>query len=239
MPVSRRQFLRFSALAVVAHAGLGYGTDNMPAVPQDLDHILLGVDDLDRGMAWFEERSGVHALPGGVHPGRGTRNALLSFGSRRYLEIIAPDPAQAKTSNPMVDRLRALQQPRLVGWAVHTGNLNSLLQKATSSGTSTDGPWDGSRSRPDGRTLRWRSFVLKEDFRGLLPFFIEWNVDSVHPSKDAPTGCSLRHFSIESPTPSDVEAVARKLHLEVEIRSADKPALKARIVGKKGAFELD
>jgi hypothetical protein len=237
--ISRRRFLTLTA-ATVAARHLSFGADTMPSVPTDLDHILLGINDLDRGIAKMEERSGVRAMFGGVHPGRGTRNALLSLGPRRYLEIIAPDPAQlsADHAENMGDFLKPFEQPRLIGWAVHSNNLTALAQKAAAAGIFIENPRDGSRARPDGKVLRWKSFSLKEDFGGVLPFFIEWSAGSVHPSQDAPAGCTLQQFSIESPAVKDVRATAGKLGLDLDIKPGNKPLLRARIAGKNGAFEL-
>jgi hypothetical protein len=210
----------------------------MSAVPADLDHILLGISDLDRGIAWLEERSGVRAALGGVHPGRGTRNALLSLGPRRYLEIIAPDPQQSSARNEMVDLLRSVQEPRLVGWAAHTGDLSAVVRKAAAAGIAIQNPRDGSRARPDGKTLRWKSANLKEDYSGVLPFVIEWSADSVHPSEDAPAGCTLEHFFVASPAQKEVRSVITQLGLDLEVKPGKKPFLGARIAGRKGAFEL-
>jgi Glyoxalase-like domain len=90
---SRRQFLRVAGCAIAMPAFAWAVND----VPTSLDHILLGCSDLDRGIAFVEQRTGIRAAFGGVHPGRGTQNALLSLGTRRYLEIIAPTP-----SNPVL-----------------------------------------------------------------------------------------------------------------------------------------
>ena len=239
MPISRRRFLGLAAMALTTQR-IAFGADNMPSVPADLDHLLLGSNDLDRGIDWMQERSGVRAIFGGVHPGRGTRNALLSLGPRRYLEIIAPDPQQASATsgNDMANRLRATQEPRLIAWAVHTSDLAGLVQKAAAAGIGIENPRDGSRVRPDGKTLQWRSFGLKKDFDGVLPFFIEWNLNSIHPSQDAPSGCTLQHFLIESSAMKDVQMVAGKLGLEVELKLAKAPVLRARIIGKNGPFEI-
>jgi hypothetical protein len=238
--ISRRRFLAFSA-ATLAARHIAFGADTMPSVPTDLDHILLGVNDLDRGIAWMQERSGVRAMFGGVHPGRGTRNALLSLGQLRYLEIIAPDPAQlssATQAESMGDHLKAFTEPRLVGWAAHTMNLMEVVKKAASAGIDIQNPRDGSRARPDGKVLRWRSAALQTDFDGVLPFFIEWGAETIHPSQDSPAGCTLERFSIESPSVKDIRRVAGQLRLDVDAKSGKKPLLHARIAGKKGAFEI-
>ena len=86
-----------------------------------LDHLLLGAGDLESAVAWFQARTGVKPVFGGVHPGRGTRNALASLGPGHYLEIIAPDPAQ-KAFNWQTD-LRKMIEPALVNWAVATDDV--------------------------------------------------------------------------------------------------------------------
>ncbi|HKD81906.1 MAG TPA: VOC family protein [Candidatus Angelobacter sp.] len=235
--ISRRSFLAFAAATLVSRPTLAAG-DKISAVPADLDHILLGISNVDHGISWLEERSGVRAMFGGVHPGRGTLNALLSLGPRRYLEVIAPDPQQSSVSNEMVDLLRKIQEPRLIGWAAHTNDLGGVMQKAAAAGIAIENPRDGSRTRPDGKTLHWKSFSLKEDYAGVLPFFIEWSAGSVHPSQDAPAGCTLQNFFVESPAVKEVRSIAAKLGLNLEAKPGKKPFLGARIAGRKGAFEL-
>lgn len=240
MSISRRHFLALTA-AILATRRIAFGADTMPSVPTDLDHILLGVNDLDRGIAWMEERSGVRAMFGGLHPGRGTRNALLSLGPLRYLEIIAPDPAQlssATQAQSMGDHLKAFAEPRLIGWAAHTMNLMEVVKKAAAAGIDIQNPRDGSRARPDGKVLRWRSAALQTDFDGVLPFFIEWGAETIHPSQDAPAGCTLERFSIESPQVKDIRRVVSQFGLDVDAKPGKKPLLRARIAAKKGIFEL-
>ncbi len=229
---SRRNFLAATGAALAAPRAL-WSAD---AVPSSLDHIILGINDLDRGISFVEERTGVRAAFGGVHPGRGTQNALASLGEQRYLEIIAPDPKQSVP--PQIPGLLELKEPRLVGWAVHTNDITSLAKKLTDAGVAIAEPRDGSRVRPDGRTLRWKSFSLKDDRRGLFPFFIEWSLDSVHPSADAPFGCRLVRFVAQSPDPNDFTRSLQALGVDLPVERGDKPGLVARIAGPRGQFEL-
>jgi len=200
-----------------------------------LDHILLGCSNLDHGISFVRKHFGVTAAFGGVHPGRGTRNALISLGEpsreelnpRRYLEIIAPDPQQP--SAPDHYGLLKLTEPRLVAWAAHPGDLNEFATRLRNANIAFDGPNPGSRKRPDGRLLQWKTLNLKDDRSGLLPFFIEWSADTTHPSVDAPRGCHLARFQLLTPDPEKLRSAAATMALDVEIQKSDKPQLRATI----------
>jgi hypothetical protein len=179
---------------------------------------------------------GVRAVFGGVHPGRGTRNALLSLGPDSYLEIIAPDPQQ--TVPTWFKQVLALAEPRLIAWAVHTSDLTALAQKASAADIPIDGPHDGARTRPDGKLLSWKLFHLWDNRGGMLPFFIEWGRDSVHPSADAPAGCTLKSFCLQSPDVADLASACKMLAVEVAVEPGEKPLLLACIASPKGDVEL-
>ena len=231
--ISRRFFLALTGGALSASRLAGRAKAPVdPHSPALLDHILLGCSDLERGIDFIEQRTGVRAAFGGVHPGRGTRNALLSFGERHYFEIIAPDPAQPAV--PDSRGLTKLTEPRLIGWAEHPGDLTPFATRLREAGLAFDGPTPGSRKRLDGRLLQWKALNLREDHGGLLPFFIEWSADSPHPSEDAPKGCQLVDFSLETPKPAEIKPICTRLNLDVRVEQDEEPRLHARIAGLNG-----
>jgi hypothetical protein len=201
-------------------------------VPSMLDHILLGASGLDEGIAFVKQHTGVTAASGGVHPGRGTRNALVSLGEKHYLEIIAPDPAQPGSTDHY--HLKTLPAPRLIDWAAHPGDLNAFAARLRNANLAFDGPTPGSRKRPGGRLLQWRTLNLHDDQAGLLPFFIEWSADAVHPSADAPPGCKILRLELATPGDAELQRICALLDLDVPISHAEKPQLLARVAGPDG-----
>jgi glyoxalase-like protein len=236
-PRSRRHFLAMigGALAVPSFV-LATGAAEEDDVPALLDHIILGCSDLDKGIEFVHDGTGVLPAMGGVHPGRGTRNALLSLGERRYLEIIAPDPAQTEIVH--FPQIRSMTDPRLIGWAVHPPDIAALAKQLRENKVEFTGPSDGSRKRPDGQVLNWKTINLADDRHGLLPFFIEWSAESVHPSKDAPAKSTLDYFEILSSDPQELAATLKRIGIDFPVQRSDKTRLHAVISGPKGDLKL-
>ncbi len=204
------------------------------------DHLLLGTADLTRGIALVKEKTGLTPVIGGSHPGVGTRNALLSLGNRQYLEIIAPDPAQQVFSYQ--PDLRELQEPRLITWAAATRDIESSAQRARSAGLEVIGPRDGSRRKPDGQVLRWKTLGIENTLAmsgvAPVPFFIQWGEGVQHPSQDAPTGGRIESLAFVHPEPEQVTAIFRKIGIEAVVKPGKEARLEASLWTPKGKWVL-
>lgn len=245
--IARRELLRLGSAAgagiLLSHSisgGVLMSDEKLAPAKTTVDHLILGAADLDQAVAWLEKTTGVKAAIGGVHPGRGTRNALVALGGRQYLEILAPDPNQQASALPY--NLKSLITPRLIAWAAVTNDINSVAEKSRSAGLSVAGPRDGSRARPDGRMLKWKSLDVQSRSNAegvvLIPFFIEWAADSLHPSQDSPKGCELQSFEMEHPDPASVNDTLKKLGVDAEIKQAKEAKLRATLKTPKGKVEL-
>jgi hypothetical protein len=234
---SRRDWLRSIAAGAIALAKWPAGGQEALVGGAELDHLILGVRELQEGIEKVHSVTGVRAAFGGAHPGRGTHNALLALDRDAYLEILAPDPEQ-KGTEPWVSGLADLETPRLVGWAVRTSDIEAVARRLAKATLPLSGINDGSRARPDGSLLRWRTLGLTHDDTGLMPFFIQWDAATRHPSADAPAGARLLSFGLRHPEPARVASALQALGIEASVAEARSAGLAARIAGPAGELPL-
>jgi hypothetical protein len=203
-----------------------------------LDHLVYATIDLDATIADLERRLGVRAAPGGRHPGRGTRNALIALSDSSYLELVGPDPTQARGTVPRWFEIDRLEAPRLVTWAVKHADLDALAALAGERGLVLGPVMSGGRQGADGSDLRWRftdpATVVAD---GLVPFFIDWG-DSPHPAAAAPRGPELLSLRAEHPEPARVLQALSAVGLALAVDYRPRPALVATLRTASGPVEL-
>jgi Glyoxalase-like domain len=203
-----------------------------------VDHLVYAAPDLAAGVAAVERLLGVRATPGGAHPNRGTRNALISLGARTYIEVIGPDLDQPVPADPRPFRIDELSTPRLVTWSAYESDLEGLLQRAAGSGITLGAIGAGSRTRPDGVLLTWQFTdprALPAD--GVVPFFIDWG-QTQHPAAGSTFGGRLVDLRAEHPESTGVRAQLAALGLDMAVSDAPAPAIIATIHGQLGPVEL-
>jgi hypothetical protein len=155
-----------------------------------IDHVVVAVEDLDAAAVRWREGFGLDSAPGGVHPAWGTGNRIVPLGPT-YVELIAVlDPATAATTDlgRAVGEVSAAGDAPLV-WCVGTDDLEGTASRL---GLDVGG---GSRRRPDGVELQWRSAGLEAALATpWRPFFISWDVEP-----DEHPGRGFVHHTVDAP----------------------------------------
>ena len=195
--------------------------------PTVIDHVLLPVGNLEDAARHMQERYGLQANPGGRHAAGGTANYIVPLGLQ-YLELIAVvEPAEIRDSHLGARVMQAVSEGRtFVAWALRTTDLDALRAKLIGEGWELPPIAEGSRRRPDGQVLSWRTQdVEKGAGPTAIPFVIEWKIpDGLHPGEadatheDGPT--SIKRVVLGARAP---ERVARRLAL---------------LLGKSGMYEV-
>jgi hypothetical protein len=203
-----------------------------------VDHLMWGAADLAEGMAEIRRLFDAEPVPGGAHPGLGTRNALLGLADGRYLEIIAPDPDQGQAGG-FAAALADLAHPALITWALRSRDLPGVARQLSAAGVETRGPVPTRRTTPDGAELVWELLFPREhDFGALLPFFIDWG-DGAHPTDDLPPAGTLEAITLESPHAAALRRLLGNVDVPLVVRTAAEPALHATIVTAHGDVVLE
>lgn len=128
---------------------------------------------------------------GGLHPSFGTRNFILPMANGTYIEVVAAldHPAADKAPFGRAVRQRAEEGGGWLGWVIAVDDISAVESRLGRESVA------GHRIRPDGTDVRWRQIgVLDLLDDPQLPYFIQWERVSDHPS--APGG-DIRLASIE------------------------------------------
>lgn len=145
-----------------------------------IDHVVYAVRDLDEAAERFRRELGLDSTPGGRHPGWGTANRIVPLGED-YLELISvvdrDRAAGTAFGRSILERSAAGD-----GWFAVCIAADDLEAVARRLDLEVSG---GSRDRPDGGVVRWRSAGLEYPGREpWMPFFIAWDVlPELHPGR--------------------------------------------------------
>jgi hypothetical protein len=148
----------------------------------EFDHAIYAVRDFEAAAHRFRDDYGLAAVPGGRHAGWGTANWIVPLGPS-YLELISVQDREEASRSFLGRHLTEVlgEGERFIGWVVRPELFDEAVERAGLEASQ------GSRVRPDGALVRWRSAGVEVAMQDpSLPFFIEWLVpDALHPGRMA------------------------------------------------------
>lgn len=196
---------------------------------EKIDHIILGINDLEKGISQFKELTGVTPVFGGVHPNSFTQNALVSLENQAYIEILAPRSDLDSIPNWIME----FEDLTPCGWAVTSKSIDITRSKLLSFNYIISDPISGSRDTPLGDKITWTTFGFNDNKSYVFPFFINWDKNVLHPSENAPKGCRLSELQLFS-NDNSLTKLSNILNIDLDVIKSPEDKIILRIRTPKG-----
>jgi catechol 2,3-dioxygenase-like lactoylglutathione lyase family enzyme len=142
-----------------------------------IDHVMICVPDLPQAITQYS-KLGFNIYPGGMHPGKGTHNAI-AFNRDDYIELLAvhDDAEQSAAAAVPGSADAGLAEFIAVGGGLRyivlqSDDLAADVAAMRSRGVDVGDATEGGRRTPDGQTLRWK-VAVPGGGNPLPVFFIE------------------------------------------------------------------
>ena len=223
-------FMLFLAILCLSGSAMGQ-------VPEDqranhyIDHIILAVNDLDKGMDEVHRLTGVKPREDGSNAQLGTRSAVIALGPRTYLEIMAPDPeADMAQTDPdlrplVLDTIRGFESLTPFMWVIGTENMALSRTLARRVSIHTQDPLRGERQKGWRRGYEWDwTWIYRPESR-VTPWFVQWPEDARRPGDRAPGDCTLSELRAFSKNYKSVQGLIAATQVEAVPVGADEDAL--------------
>jgi catechol 2,3-dioxygenase-like lactoylglutathione lyase family enzyme len=188
-----------------------------------IDHVMICVPDLQQGIAQYR-RMGFNIHAGGVHPGKGTHNAI-ALNQEDYIELLAiRDPAELRTAAVPGSWHADLERFIAAGGGLRyvilqSDDLAADVAAMRGRGVDVSDVMDGNRRTPAELELRWKSAVLGP--KNPLPlFFIQHEKPMAERRKQAPG---------DSPHPNGVRFLERAYIVVRDLEAA--VAIYSKVLG--------
>jgi len=141
-----------------------------------IDHLMICVPSLDQGIAQYR-KMGFDIRPGGVHPGKGTHNAI-AFVGEDYLELLAIRDVAEHRAAAKPGAAHAGMEPFVAAGGgiryviLQSDDLAADVAAMRARGVDVGDAVEAGRRTPDGHELKWRTATLGP--KNPLPvFFIQ------------------------------------------------------------------
>jgi len=166
--VSSRLFFAALVLLLVSRPAM---TQEAKTVVLELDHASICGSNLDNLRQSFTD-VGLTPDMGGPHGNGITQMASVGFDDGTYLELIAPIKPGASAGS---DWAKFMSEDAVTcAWAVGTNVLLQEVDRLKRAGIPVKNPEPGSRKRPDGMSIEWKTADVGGSTAGsTLPFIIE------------------------------------------------------------------